>query len=462
MKNGIKVILLERNTSPTISFYIRFKAGAANDPAGKSGMAHLLEHMLFKGTKSIGTVNYKREREVLKKIYKVGSAIDRERMKGELADKDKIVLLQRKLEKLNQRHRKLYRSNEIDRIYTENGAEHYNATTGQDLITVHVSLPSNRMEVWARIESDRMFNTVFREFYQERNVILEERKQRIESRPEGKLMEKFYAEAFTVHPYNRPIIGYQNEVAFITPHDLQNFYRETLSPEKTIITVVGNFKSWEAKKIIHKYFGNLKTSSVVEKSVILEPPQKSERKFCLNKIDAKPLLVIGYHKPNPPHDDDCVFDVISTILSRGRSSRFFQEIVEKRNLAESVIAINGLPGERYPNLFVIYAQPRSSTKIDDLENAIYSILEDLKNGKISQEELNKAKNYLRVDVLRSQTTNEEIADMLSYYEAQVGDFRYIERYLRRLDSITLEDLRRVAHAYLKRDNRTVGMIAQRN
>lgn len=462
LSNGIKVLLLERNTAPTVSFYIRFKAGAVDDPQGKSGMAHFFEHMLFKGTKTIGTVNFEKEKEILKKIYKVGNALDKEQMKGESADKKKLVLLQKRLSRLTQLHRRLYRSNEIDRIYAKNGAEHFNATTSQDLITVHVSLPSNRTELWARIEADRMLNTVFREFYQERDVILEERKQRIESRPEGKLWEEFYATAFTTHPYRKPIIGYTNEISSITPEDLKKFYRETISPEKTVITVVGNFKSDEVKKIIKEYFGKIrKTGSVVRKSVSPDPPQQGEKRFSL-KIDAKPLLIIGYHKPNPPHNDDCVFDVIASILSRGRTSRFFQEIVEKRSLAESITAINGLPGERYPNLFIIYARPRSSVKIDELENAIYSILEDLKNGQISQEELNKAKNKLRIDFLRLQTTNEEIADTLSYYEALVRDFKYIDRYLHRLDTVTPDDIERVAHAYLKKNNRTVGIIAGQN
>ncbi|MEI6315746.1 MAG: insulinase family protein, partial [Syntrophus sp. (in: bacteria)] len=201
MKNGIRVLIMERHISPTVSFYIRFCAGAVDEIEGKTGLAHLLEHMMFKGTKTIGTKNIRKELDILTEIRKTGEHLDHERARRDKSDKILLGKLGERLAALQKIHRQWYRSNEIDRIYNENGAVNINASTGQDMITYHVSLPANKSELWARIESDRMANPVFREFYQERNVVMEERRQRIDSDPDGQLYEKFTAAAFMIHPY---------------------------------------------------------------------------------------------------------------------------------------------------------------------------------------------------------------------------------------------------------------------
>ena len=233
MKNGIRVLILERHISPTVSFYIRVKAGAVDEIEGKTGLAHLLEHMMFKGTKTIGATIYRKERKYLSEIRKTGDRLDQERAKGDQADKDLIHKLKERLAALQKSHRLSYRSNEIDRIYNEHGAVRINASTGQDMITYHVSLPANKAELWARIESDRMSNPVFREFYQERDVVMEERRQRTDSDPDGQLYEKFAAAAFMVHPYRRPVIGWANDISFLSMTAVS--YTHLTLPTKRIV-----------------------------------------------------------------------------------------------------------------------------------------------------------------------------------------------------------------------------------
>jgi len=187
LKNGLTVLMLERHLSPTVSLYLRHRIGAVDEQNGQSGAAHLLEHMMFKGTTTIGAKDYTDEKKVLYAIEKTGTALDKEKQKGRKADPKIIQKLSDELKKLQNQGKKYFIPNEIDRLYTENGGLDMNASTGQDVTTYHVSLPTNKIELWARIESDRLLNPVFREFYTERDVVMEERRQRVESDPDGKL-----------------------------------------------------------------------------------------------------------------------------------------------------------------------------------------------------------------------------------------------------------------------------------
>jgi len=223
LKNGIKLLMLERHISPTVSFYIRHRTGAVDEPDGKTGMAHFLEHMMFKGTTTIGTKDYSREKPILDRIAEAGRRLDAERRKGKSADADLIAKLVEEIAALQKQAGQWMVSNEMDRLYTENGGLDMNGSTGQDIMTFQVSLPANKMELWARIEADRMTNPVLREFYTERDVIREEKRQRTDSSPDGRLMEQFLAEAFTTHPYRRPVVGRAADIPFLGMDDMESF-----------------------------------------------------------------------------------------------------------------------------------------------------------------------------------------------------------------------------------------------
>jgi len=457
MKNGIRVLIMERHISPTVSFYIRIRAGAVDESEGKTGLAHLLEHMMFKGTKTIGTKNIRKEQELLSEIRKTGDRLDQERAKGEKADRKIVEKLGKRLAAIQKTHRRYYRSNEIDRIYNENGAVHINASTGQDMITYHVSLPANKSELWARIEADRMTNPVFREFYQEREVVLEERRQRTDSDPDGQLYEKFAAAAFMVHPYRRPVIGWANDVSYLSMNDMEQFFSQTHAPRKMVITVVGDVNTVKMRRLIESYFGRIPARPTPRRHETMEPMQTGEKRITV-RFDAREQLAIGYHKPALPSPDDYCFDLIEAILSRGRTSRFHKDLVETQGIAESVTAANGLPGSRYPNLFAIFATVRHPHKLEKLAVAIDNMIDDLKKVPVTDRELRKVKNQLQADFIKRQNSNEGLAGMMSYYETLLGDWRYIVNYEKNIEKITPQELKDAANRYLVQDNRTIAIM----
>jgi predicted Zn-dependent peptidase len=454
LKNGLRLLMLERHLSPTVSIYIRYRAGAVDEADGKTGTAHLLEHMMFKGTKTIGTRDYRKEEKIIDQIKKIGTTLDHQKTKGSLADPEILTNLNDRLKKLETEQRRLTISNEIDRLYTENGAVGLNASTGQDLTTYQVSIPANRIELWARIESDRMVNPVFREFFTERDVVMEERRQRIESDSDGKLYETYLATAFLAHPYRRPILGWPSDMTCLDMDYMRIFYKKSLAPNNTVIAVVGDIRPAEVLKIVEKYFGAIPPQNFSPSLVTEEPRQLGERRVEV-RFDAQPQMIIGYHKPPPPGFDDYVFDVIESILARGRTSRLFKTLIDEKRIAENINAANGLPGSRYPNQFALFATPRHPNDCGELEQAIDQEIDKLKRDPVPPAELEKVKNQIRADFIRGLNSNSGLAGMLSYYEALVGDYHYMVNYTATIDRITPEDILKAAQTYLTKENRTI-------
>ncbi|MBN2569452.1 MAG: insulinase family protein [Deltaproteobacteria bacterium] len=462
LENGLKVLIVERRLSPTASLYIRYKVGAVDEADGRTGTAHFLEHMLFKGTKTIGTKNYRKERRILEKRDETINALDLEKMKGEQGNQEKIEQLEEKLKIIQNAAKKCVVENEIDRLYTENGGVDLNASTGYDVTTYHVSLPSNKIELWARIEADRMINPVFREFYSERNVVMEERRQTIESNPDRKLMELFLAASFILHPYRRPIIGWSPDMPFLNIDYTKSFFKTYHSPNNTVIAIVGDVSTSQVIDIVRRYFGNIPSQELPVRNVPKEPPQKGERRVHY-VADSSPQLYIGYHKPTLPSFDDYAFDIIDTILSRGRTSRLFRSLVSEKGIATKVDTVNGFPGARYSNLFALFATPKNPFTVENLEDAIYEELDRLKNKPVDKREIEKAKNQLKADFLKGLSSNSGLASTLSYYEVIAGDYRYITNHLEYIEKITAQDIMRVANTYLIAGNRTVAeLVAKEN
>jgi predicted Zn-dependent peptidase len=461
LENGLKILMIERHLSPTVSFYIRHRVGAVDEADGRTGTAHLLEHMLFKGTKTIGSKNIRKEEEILKNIRKVGEGLDLERMKGKGADKTRVEAFTKELEALQNIHKKYFVDNEIDRLYTENGANDINATTGQDLTSYHVSLPSNKIELWARIEADRLTNPVFRDFYSERSVVMEERRQRIESDPEGKLYEQFLAAAYIAHPYRRPILGWPSDMQFLDPGYLEAFFKTYHAPNNTVIAIVGDIDPVATLNIIKKYFASIPRRTLNSSLITEEPPQKGERRINI-VADANPEMIIGFHKPAMPEYDDYVFDILEYIFSKGRTSRLYKTIVEEKGIAKSIHTANGVPGSKYPNLYVISAKPRHPHTSTEVELSIYEEIERIKTNAVSMRELEKAKNQLKADFIKNLDANLELASMISYFEILLGDYRYITNHLKIIEKVTPEDIMQVAKKYLIPANRTVANLVKKN
>ncbi len=454
LQNGMKVLMMERHQSPTLALYIRFRVGAVDENLGMTGTAHLLEHMLFKGTKTIGTKNYAEEEKILNRLEYVGMALDAERAKGAKSDPTFRKHLEETLQDLEKEHKKWVIKDEIESIYSENGAVGFNAMTGADTTTYVVSLPANRLELWARIESDRILNPVFREFYSERSVVMEERRQSIESKPERKLAEQFLASSFIAHPYGRPVIGWASDLAYLEKRTTEQFFRTFYSPENTVLTLVGSLRPDSALPILQKYFERIPRQVLPPPLRTQEPTQVGERRIQV-LADAKPQLVIGFHKPHPPDPDDAVLEIIDGLLTTGRTSRFYKTLIEEEKIAVEVSSSQSFPGERYPNLFVIFATPRHPHTAEELEKGIYRELDRLRTDPLPAAELEKVKNEIQTSFLRKLNSNSRLAYWLSYGQSLFGSWRHMEQRLQALDQVTAEDIRRVAQKYFTTQNRTV-------
>ena len=319
LDNGLQLLVVERPGSPTFSAYITIGVGSVHELSHQRGVAHLLEHMLFKGTKTLGTRDFAREKPLLDQIEAIGSRLDELRAaRGDHSAE--IEALQKDLSALQEKHRELVVKDEFSRIYAENGGVGYNAFTSKDLTTYLINLPSNKLELWAAIESDRMKNPVLREFYTERDVVREERRRSYESSPGGLLYENLLSTAFTMHPYRNPIIGWQSDIANLTLAETRDFLNNYYAPINTVIALVGDLDADEAYAMVKKYFGDIPPGKPVANVVEQEPEQQGEKRREIH-FDSEPMAAIAFHKPTLPHRDDYVFGVIAEVLGEGRTSR---------------------------------------------------------------------------------------------------------------------------------------------
>ena len=455
-KNGLKVLMMERHQAATVTAFIRMNVGSVDEVTGNTGIAHMLEHMLFKGTKTLGTVDYGKEKPILDEIDKVAAALDAENRKGVRMDKAKAGELKSKLKELQAKHKPFVIPDEFSQLYAKNGGVGHNAGTGNDGTTYMIHLPANKLELWAAIESDRMRDPVLREFYAERDVVMEERRMRIENSAGGKLYEQFISASFTAHPYGVPIIGWPSDIRNLSKAETKKFLKTYYSPNNAIIGIVGDINPDEVIKLIEKYFGGIPSQPKPPPVLTVEPEQAGKRRIELVH-DAEPQLLMGYHKPTLPDHDDYVFDVIDSILSSGRTSRLYKSIILKKQIAVD-IGTYSAPGSRYKNLFVFSGTPRHPHTVEELEQAIEEEIEKLKTQPVTREELQKVINQMEAGLVRGLKSNSGMASKLIYYEAIAGDWKYFITHVDKIKKITAEDIMKTAQKYLTKKNQTVAYI----
>jgi predicted Zn-dependent peptidase len=458
LKNGMKVLIVPRHTSPTLAAWIRFKVGSVDERSDERGLAHLLEHMLFKGTKTLGTKNYEAEKPILEKIEKTAQALKAEELKKEHGDQQKIAELRKELDRLEKEAEKYVVKEEFADIYAKNGGSGYNAFTTKDGTTYIINLPANKLELWAAIESDRLQNAVLREFYTEMKVVKEERRRSYDAEPEGKLWETFIADAYNAHPYGQPTIGWMSDIDNLTRTKAENFLHKYYWPNNAIIALVGDVDPPKALALIEKYFGPIHPGTPVPPVAVEEPQQQGEKRTEVIG-DAEPELMVGFHKPTLPAPDDYVFDVIDMLLTSGRTSRLYRSLVLEKQLATSVSSF-GAPGSRYPNLFIISATPRAPHTVAEIEQAIYKELDRLKTEPMTQAELQQILNQLEYEESRQMISNGGLARELTEYEAVAGTWRYLIEHRQKVAKVSAADVMRVAQKYFTPENRNVGYITK--
>ncbi|HHT9125360.1 MAG TPA: M16 family metallopeptidase [Candidatus Brocadiia bacterium] len=457
LKNGLKVLMIEKHDVPIFSAILTYKVGSVNEHPGITGVSHLLEHMMFKGTKLFGTKDYEAEEPIIKKIDKLELQLIEEKAKGKGADTEKIKKIEDELAKLFEKQREYIVADEMWSIYLRYGGTGLNASTANDNTNYYVSLPSNKLELWAFIESDRMQNLVLREFYPERDVVMEERRLRTENSPFGLFIEQLNAVSFIAHPYSWPVVGWRSDIQNITKEQTLEYFKRYYAPNNAVISIVGDINPEEVISIIEKYFGNIPSQPAPPAVITVEPEQLGERRVYI-EFDANPQLAVAYHKPAIGHPDQYVLEVIEAVLSHGRTSRLYKSMVEEKRIAVSARAYAGLA--KYPDTFTFFLTPRQPHTIDEVEAALYEEIDKLKATPPTEWELQKIKNQLEADFIRSLESVTGLAGEIAYYEA-IYDWGYINTLVDNIKAVTAEDVMRVANQYFTKNNRTVAILVKK-
>jgi predicted Zn-dependent peptidase len=457
LDNGLTVVICERPEAPVFSFFTHVDAGSVQDPLGQTGLAHMFEHMAFKGTDKIGTKDYAAEKVALEKVEQTYAAYIAARDKPVGRDEKKLKDLEKAWRDAVAEADKYVKPNEFPQIVEINGGEDLNANTSDDETNYFYSFPENRLELWAYLESERFLHPVMREFYKERNVVIEERRMRVDSNPIGRLLEQFTTAAFQAHEYHRPTIGWMSDLNSFSATDAKKFFDEYYIPSNMVVTVVGDVKASETMPIIEKYFGRIPSRPQPDERTTTEPPQNAERRVVLQDT-SQPLYLEGYHRPDYRSPDDAVYDAIADLMSSGRTSRLYRALVRDKRIAADSAGFTGLPGNKYPHLFAFYAFPLPGHKPEEMADAIHVEIEKLKNEDISDEELKMIKTRAKANLIRSLGSNEGLANNLALYQARYDDWRELFRSVDRIDKVTKADIRRVANQTFVSTNRTVGII----
>src|SRR6266702_89774 len=457
LPNGLTLIVCERPEAPVFSFYTLVDAGSADDPLGDSGLAHMFEHMAFKGTTEIGTTNYPAEKIALAKVEVAYAAYDTELRKRVGQDAAKLANLKKAFQDAQAAAQNYVIPNQFSQIAEQNGAVGINASTAEDSTQYCWSMPSNRLALWAYLESQRIGQPVQREFYKERNVVQEERRMRVDSAPIGRMVEQFLATAYVSHPYRRPGVGWESEISQISATEADAFHVKYYVPSNIVIAVVGDVKAAEAMPVLERYFAPIPAGPKPEPMTTVEPPQVAE-KFVTIREATQPFYIEGYHRPDYRDPDDSVYDAITDIFSNGRTARLYRSLVRDQAIAAEAQGFSGFPGDKCPGLFAVYAVPLPGHSPDEMRSAIHKELDRLKNEDISDEELARFKTRARADLLRGLANNEGLARQLAEYQTRFGDWRQLFRQLEKIDAVSKADVRRVANKIFIDSNRTSAQI----
>lgn len=456
LANGYTFLILERPGAPVFSFATRVDVGSAQEVPGITGLAHMFEHMAFKGTPRLGTKDYAREKVALEELEAAYQAYERARaaVKPDQAEVDRLLKAFREKQEAAQA---FVVANAFDEAVSREGGVGLNAGTSAEATTYYYSLPTNKFELFAYLESERFLHPVFREFYKERDVVMEERRQRTESQPFGKLVERLLATAFLAHPYKQPTVGYMSDLQRFTMTDAEKFFREYYVPANMVTAIVGNVKAAEIIPILDKYFGRLPKGEKPPPLRTLEPPQQAELTVTLRE-KAQPIYIEAYHKPSATHPDEPVYDAIAEILGRGRTSRLFTSLVEKQKVAVQAQVGGGLPGVKYPHLFLALAVPARGVGNDKVAEALRAELARMATEDVTDEELARFKTRAKADLIRSLDSNSGLASQLVTYQTLTGDWRELFTYVQKMEAVTKADIRRVAAEVFKPANRTVARL----
>ncbi|NJK99030.1 MAG: insulinase family protein [Spirulinaceae cyanobacterium SM2_1_0] len=454
LDNGMKFIVLERHDAPVISFVTYADVGGVDEEDGKTGAAHFLEHLAFKGTTRIGTRNYEAEKQLLDQLDALAMQLKAAESAG---DTEQAAQLAVDFADLQAEATALSIQNEYGQIVEREGGSGLNAATSADFTIYFYSFPSNKLELWMSLESERFLDPVFREFFQEQQVILEERRMRTDNSPIGQTIEAFLDAAYTTHPYRRPVIGYDEDIRNLSRDDIREFFETYYVPSNLTVAIVGDVEAAQVQELAKVYFGRYPARPAPPPLDAAEPPQQETREVTL-ALDSQPWYLEGYHRPALTHPDNAVYDIISALLSDGRTSRLYRSLVEEQQVALTAQGFSGFPGDKHPNLVLLYAMTAPGRDLDEVATALRAEIDRLKDEPVAAAELTRVKTQARASLLRTLRSDTGMARLLAEYEAKTGDWRNLFAQLAAIAAVTPEDVQRVARATFTPENRTIGRV----
>ncbi|MDP2283205.1 MAG: pitrilysin family protein, partial [Pseudohongiella sp.] len=361
LDNGLHFIVIERPVAPVATFVTFVNVGGVDEPVNNTGVAHIFEHMAFKGSSRIGTNDHEAEQQALQRMDDAYRAWLAESYSS-APDQSRLDSLWQTFEQWQTQAGSYIKSEEFSQIIEREGGVGLNAFTSADATGYFYSLPQNKAELWFFLEAERFMDPVFREFYVEKDVIMEERRMRTDSNPQGRLLEEFLSVAYSAHPYRNPVIGWASDITATTIADTQRFFETYYVPSNMTIAIAGDVKTEEMRALAEKYFAAMPAAPHPPAVKTIEPAQRGERRFVIEE-QSQPLFIAGYKTVAAGHPDAAALEMLSQILSAGRTSRLYQRMVQDEQLALGVQALTGFPGSRFPSLFVTFAVPNMGVSL---------------------------------------------------------------------------------------------------
>jgi predicted Zn-dependent peptidase len=467
MPNGFKLLMIPKKGDPNIAAGWLAKVGSVNERPGITGLSHLFEHMMFKGTHAIGTTDIKKDLALMAELDAVKSEIRKEEQEqirrlrlGEISDlsdpKNRTSRhneLLKQLAIIEKESKSLIVQNEFDKIYTSAGASSLNAGTTEDFTVYFINVPANKLELWFWMESDRLLNPVFREFYSERDVVFEERRMRTDSTPTGKFEEQYNALFWTSSPYAWPVIGWPSDLEGLTRKEAMDYFAVNYAPNNVTACLVGDFDPVQARRLADRYFGRLKRNPQTQPPVRTREVEQVAEKRMVAYAETNPEVEIRYHSVADGHVNEPALVVLGSLLS-GKTGRLYKSLVLDQKVANSVSAgQNGMKWEGYFSLSGV-AKPGSTPEV--VEQALYKEIEKLQKEKVDDRELQKIKNQFAADNYRRLESRFFLMLQILMSDGNRG-WQSFNEDPKRIAAVTAEDVQRVANLYFKPETRTVAL-----
>lgn len=467
LDNGMELLMVERHESPTISAGWVAHVGSVNERPGITGIAHLFEHMMFKGTQTIGTKDYAAEKKIMDRLDAVRVQMEQEytklraaKRRGEVEGNiyapenqtPRLKELRATMKKLQDEQHKLIVKDEFDKVYTSEGGSGLNAFTNEDMTVFFITVPANKLELWFWMESDRLLHPVFREFYSERDVVREERRMRVESDPIAKFEEQFGSMFWTSIPYHHPVIGWPSDVESISRQQADQFFGTFYAPNNITAVLVGDFDPKDAVALAKKYFGRIPRGDHEPPEMITEEIKQLQEKHMSAEAETNPMVEIRWHTVPFVHKDKYALEILSSILN-GRTGRLYKSLVEKQHLAtgEPYAWNNSM---KYGGAFEIGAEVADGHTHQEIEDALLAEIERLKKEPVGDHELQKVKNQSLADSYRRLQSNFYLLLQLLIYDAE-GNWKELNEAPARMQAVTAADVQRVAQEYFTAEDRNI-------